>query len=56
MPTDFINLTFPNDNNKIAPKPNIAADPEYLTRYARTVDDYGFKYTLLPYDTGGFNP
>ncbi|CAK7221368.1 hypothetical protein SBRCBS47491_004505 [Sporothrix bragantina] len=56
MPTEFISLTFPNDNNEIAPKPGIAADPEYLTRYARTLDDYGFKYTLLPYDAGGFDP
>ncbi|CAK7206044.1 hypothetical protein SEUCBS139899_008827 [Sporothrix eucalyptigena] len=56
MPTEFISLTFPNDSNELAPKPGTPADPAFLTRYARTLDDYGFKYTLLPYDAGGFDP
>ncbi|KAL1896072.1 hypothetical protein Sste5346_004811 [Sporothrix stenoceras] len=56
MPTEFISLTFPNENNELAPKTGLPADPNYLTRYARTLDDYGFKYTLLPYDAGGFDP
>ncbi|KIH87289.1 alkanesulfonate monooxygenase [Sporothrix brasiliensis 5110] len=56
MPTEFISLTFPNDSNELAPKVGAPADPAYLTRYARTLDDYGFKYTLLPYDAGGFDP
>lgn len=56
MPTEFISLTFPNENNELAPKVGQPADAAYLTRYARTLDDYGFKYTLLPYDAGGFDP
>ncbi|CAK7562985.1 MAG: hypothetical protein SEPTF4163_000841 [Sporothrix epigloea] len=56
MPTEFISLTFPNDSNELAPKVGAPADPAFLTRYARTLDDYGFKYTLLPYDAGGFDP
>ncbi|CAK7265222.1 hypothetical protein SEPCBS57363_001471 [Sporothrix epigloea] len=56
MPTEFISLTFPNDSNELAPKIGAPADPAFLTRYARTLDDYGFKYTLLPYDAGGFDP
>ncbi|CAK7269801.1 hypothetical protein SEPCBS119000_003756 [Sporothrix epigloea] len=56
MPTEFISLTFPNDSNELYPKVGAPADPAFLTRYARTLDDYGFKYTLLPYDAGGFDP
>ncbi len=56
MPTEFISLTFPTENNELFPKPGAPADPDILTRYARTLDDYGFNYTLLPYDSGGFDP
>lgn len=52
--TSFISLTFPNGNNELAPlSPTTPADPEYLTRYARSLDDDGFGYTLLPYHSGG---
>ena len=56
MPTEFISLTFPNASTDLAPQPGAPADAAWLTRYARTLDDYGFKYTLLPYDAGGFDP
>lgn len=56
MPTEFISLTFPNASTEVNPIPNAPIDPEYLVRYARTLDDYGFNYTLVPYDSSYFDP
>ncbi|KAH8887301.1 alkanesulfonate monooxygenase [Thozetella sp. PMI_491] len=56
MPTEFISLTFPNESNELNPVVGAGIDPDFLARYARTLDDYGFHYTLLPYDSGGFDP
>lgn len=56
MPTEFISVTFPNASTEVNPIPNAPIDPEYLTRYARTLDDYGFNYTLVPYDSAYFDP
>ncbi|KAI8965152.1 bacterial luciferase-like protein [Daldinia sp. FL1419] len=56
MPTEFISLTFPNASTELNPLPNPAIDPEFLTRYARNLDDYEFNYTLVPYDSSYFDP
>lgn len=56
MPVEFISLAFPNPSTELNPLPNPAVDPDYLTRYARNLDDYDFNYTLQPYDSGGFDP
>jgi len=56
MPVEFISVTFPNDSNEIHPKPGAPVDPDFLVRYARVLDDYGFNYTLIPYHSGGFDP
>lgn len=56
MPTEFISVTFPNASTELAPLPGAPADPAFLTRYSRGLDDYGFNYTLVPYDSGGFDP
>ncbi len=56
MPTEFISLTFPNESNELSPILGAGIDPDFLARYARTLDDYGFNYTLVPYDSGGFDP
>lgn len=56
MPVEFISLTPPNASNEIHPIPGAPVDPEYLTRYARTLDDYAFNYTLVPYDSSYFDP
>ncbi|GAQ45912.1 alkanesulfonate monooxygenase [Aspergillus niger] len=56
MPTEFISLTFPNASTEVAPIPNASIDPDYLVRYARSLDDYGFNYTLVPYDSSYFDP
>ena len=56
MPVEFISLAFPNASTEINPQPKAGVDPDYLVRYARNLDDYGFNYTLQPYDSGGFDP
>ncbi|KAJ5436794.1 hypothetical protein N7445_007679 [Penicillium cf. griseofulvum] len=53
---EFISLTFPNASTEINPIPNASIDPEYLTRYARNLDDYGYNYTLVPYDSSSYDP
>lgn len=55
MPTEFISITFPNASTDIAPIPEAAIDPDYLVRYARALDDYGFNYTLIPYHSSSFD-
>jgi alkanesulfonate monooxygenase len=53
MPVEFISLAFPNASTELNPIPGIpAVDADYLKRYARNLDDYGFDYTLQPYDSG----
>ncbi|KAI1077344.1 bacterial luciferase-like protein [Whalleya microplaca] len=56
MPTEFISLTFPNHWTEINPYPNPKIEPEYLIRYARALDDYGFNYTLVPYGSSSYDP
>lgn len=56
MTVEFISLTPPNASNEINPIPNAGIDPAYLVRYARALDDYGFNYTLVPYDSSSFDP
>ncbi|RFU26808.1 hypothetical protein B7463_g9533, partial [Scytalidium lignicola] len=56
MTTEFISVTFPNASTEINPIPNATIQPDYLVRYARVLDDYGFNYTLVPYDSSSFDP
>jgi alkanesulfonate monooxygenase len=56
MPAEFISLTFPNASNELKPIPGAGIDPEFLVRYARSLDDYEFNYTLVPYDSSSFDP
>ena len=56
MPTEFISATFANASNEINPIPGAPVDPDFLVRYARTLDDYEFNYTLCPYSSGHFDP
>ncbi|WWD18871.1 hypothetical protein CI109_103326 [Kwoniella shandongensis] len=56
MPTEFISATFANASNELHPIPGAPVDPEFLVRYARTLDDNEFNYTLIPYHSGGFDP
>ncbi|KAJ5123780.1 hypothetical protein N7448_009877 [Penicillium atrosanguineum] len=52
----FISVTFPNASTELAPIINSAIDSEYLVRYARSLDDYGYNYTLVPYDSSSYDP
>ena len=54
--TEFISVTFPNASNELHPIPGAGVDPEFLVRYARSLDDYGYNYTLIPYGSSGFDP
>ncbi|KAG4428287.1 hypothetical protein IFR05_016228 [Cadophora sp. M221] len=56
MPTEFISLTFPNASTEIAPIPGATIDPDYLVRYARTLDDLSYNYTLVPYGSSHYDP
>ncbi|KAF2428102.1 alkanesulfonate monooxygenase [Tothia fuscella] len=56
MPVEFMSLTPPNASDEINPIPGAGVDPDYLVRYARTLDDYGFNYTLIPYGSSSFDP
>ncbi|KUI55577.1 Alkanesulfonate monooxygenase [Cytospora mali] len=56
MTAEFISMTFPNASTELNPLPGAPADPEFIKRYARGLDDYDFNYTLIPYDSGGFDP
>ncbi|CRK38762.1 Alkanesulfonate monooxygenase like protein [Verticillium longisporum] len=56
MPTEFISLTFPNGSTELNPIPGAGIDLDYLIRYARTLDDYEFNYTLVPYGSSLYDP
>lgn len=56
MPVEFISAAFPNASTELKPIPNATIDPDYLARYARSLDDYAFNYTLVPYDSSYFDP
>ncbi|MFT4002205.1 MAG: LLM class flavin-dependent oxidoreductase [Rhizobium sp.] len=55
MAVEFISLTYPNASTDVAPLPGAPIDPAYLVRYARALDDAGFNYTLVPYDSSSFD-
>lgn len=57
MPVEFISASFSNASTELQPLATASTvDPEFLVRYAKTLDDYDFNYTLIPYDSGGFDP
>ncbi|KAK3321285.1 alkanesulfonate monooxygenase [Cercophora scortea] len=57
MPTEFISMTHTSPSSEILPIPNAPpVDPEYLKKYAATLDDYDFNYTLVPYASAWLDP
>lgn len=57
MPVEFISASFNNASTEINPLPNAdVVDPEFLVRYARSLDDYEYNYTLVPYGSEWFDP
>ncbi|WWC69069.1 uncharacterized protein I206_103005 [Kwoniella pini CBS 10737] len=55
-PTEFISVTFPNENTELHPIPGAPVDPEFLVKYARALDDNDYNYTLIPYGSASFDP
>jgi alkanesulfonate monooxygenase len=56
MPVEFISAVFHNPSTEINPTPGAPIDPDYLVRYARSLDDNEFNYTLVPYGSPSFDP
>ncbi len=56
MTTEFISVTFTNPSTELHPIPDPSIDPAFLVRYARSLDDYGFNYTLVPYGSSSHDP
>lgn len=56
MTVQFISASYVNDSTELNPRPGQGIDRDFLVRYARTLDDYGFDYTLLPYGSPGYDP
>ncbi|EXJ78491.1 alkanesulfonate monooxygenase [Capronia coronata CBS 617.96] len=58
MPVEFISAAYLNASTELHPIPELTglADPDYLERYARNLDDYEYNYTLVPYDSSYFDP
>jgi alkanesulfonate monooxygenase len=57
MPVEFISATFPTPSTELVPLPHdTPIDPEFLIRYARSLDDFEYNYTLVPYGSSSFDP
>ncbi|EPE06811.1 alkanesulfonate monooxygenase [Ophiostoma piceae UAMH 11346] len=57
MPVEFISATFPNASTELHPvfdAPSV--DPDFIVRYSRALDDYGYNYTLIAYGSASFDP
>ncbi|MGW0036136.1 LLM class flavin-dependent oxidoreductase [Gordonia sp. NPDC003376] len=52
----FISLTHLNPSTELAPIPTRGIDVDYFRRYVRTLEDYGYDYTLLPYGSNTADP
>ncbi|EFX04356.1 alkanesulfonate monooxygenase [Grosmannia clavigera kw1407] len=55
MPVEFNSAANATRSSELHPISGAELDPEYLIRYARTLDEYGYKYTLVPYNSSGFD-
>jgi alkanesulfonate monooxygenase len=54
MTVEFISAINPRHADELNPRPGgRAIEPRYLSRYARTLEEAGFDYTLVPYGSGG---
>ncbi|MCW2840959.1 MAG: putative alkanesulfonate monooxygenase [Aeromicrobium sp.] len=56
MSVEFISATNVNASNELNPLSSKDLDLDFFRRYARTLDDYGYDYTLLPYGSSGHDP
>ena len=53
MTVEFISAVNIRPGDELNPVPGRGLDPEYLGRYARTLEEAGFDYTLVPYGSSG---
>ena len=53
MTVEFISAVNIRPGDELNPLPGRGLDPEYLRRYARTLEEAGFDYTLVPYGSSG---
>jgi alkanesulfonate monooxygenase len=56
MTVEFISLINVNDTSELHPKPTNGIDVPYLKKYARSLEDAGFDYTLVAYHSAGYDP
>ncbi|PWJ48309.1 alkanesulfonate monooxygenase [Quadrisphaera granulorum] len=56
MTVEFISAINVNPANEINGSTDTRIDPKYLARYARTLEEAGFDYTLVPYGSPSYDP
>ena len=53
---EFISLINVRESDELNPRPGSGVDNRYLRRYARALDDGGFDYTLVAYNSNSYDP
>ena len=56
MTVEFISLVNVWESSELHPRPGGAPDAKYIKKYARSLEDGGFDYTLVAYHSGGYDP
>lgn len=56
MTVEFISAINVNPANELNGSTDAQIDPKYLARYARTLEEAGFDYTLVPYGSPSYDP
>jgi len=56
MTVEFISAINVNPGNELNGVKDARLDPAYVTRYARVLEDGGFDYTLVPYNSTAHDP
>jgi alkanesulfonate monooxygenase len=56
MTVEFISLVNVRQSDELNPRPGNGVDLPYLKKYARSLEDYGFDYTLVAYGSSGYDP
>jgi len=56
MTVEFISLINVWESSELHPRPGGAPDAAYIRRYARSLEDGGFDYTLVAYHSSGYDP
>lgn len=53
---EFISLINTRESSELKPNPGSGIDVPYLKRYARALEDGGFDYTLVAYNSNSYDP